>query len=157
MSKQENSTCRKKQYQKIGYDLKLSIIAEISNGQISINHAAHKYQISRASISYWMKKLSSFEQTKKSVSLKDEIKKLKEEIERLEFIKDFQQDIIADFELTTGQELAKKSLPDALYKEVEAKKKNLLKQSGSTNASGYQDKLSTNDKKSKNSKPNKPK
>jgi transposase-like protein len=155
MSKQENSTCRKKQYQKIGYDLKLSIIAEITNGQISVNHAAHKYQISRASISYWMKKLSSFEQTKKAVSLKDEIKKLKEEIERLEFIKDFQQDIIADFEITTGQELAKKSLPDALYKEVEAKKKNLLRQSGSINASGSQSKPSTNEPKPKKSGPKK--
>ena len=144
MSKQENPTCRKKQYQKIGYEMKLSIIAEITNGQISINHAAHKYQISRASISYWMKKLSSFEQTKKSVGLKDEIKKLKEEIERLEFIKDFQQDIIADFEITTGRELAKKSLPETLYKEIEAKKKDLSKRNGSANVSGSQDKPSTN-------------
>ena len=156
MSKQENSTCRKKQYQKISYDLKLSIIAEISNGQISVNHAAHKYQISRASISYWMKKLSSFEQTKKTVSLKDEIKKLKEEIERLEFIKDFQQDIIADFEITTGQELAKKSLPETLYKEVEAKKKNLLKQNGSTNVSESQSKPSTSGSEQRKSARNKP-
>lgn len=140
-----NSFCRKKQYQKISYDLKLSIIAEITNGQISVNHAAHKYQISRASISYWLKKLSSFEQTKKAVSLKDEIKKLKEEIERLEFIKDFQQDVIADFENITGEELSKKYLPDSLAKEIEAKKKSLLKQNGSTNVSGSQSKPSTND------------
>ena len=139
-----NSSCRKKQYQKISYDLKLSIIAEITNGQISVNHAAHKYQIFRASISYWMKKLSSFEQTKKAVSLKDEIKKLKEEIERLEFIKDFQQDVIADFENITGQELSKKYLPDSLAKEIEAKKKSLLKQNGSTNVSGSQSKPSIN-------------
>jgi hypothetical protein len=32
----------------------------------------------------------------------DEIKKLKERIEELEFVKDFQQDIIADMELITG-------------------------------------------------------
>lgn len=151
MSKQENSTCRKKPYQKIGYDLKLSIIAEITNGQISINHAAHKYHISRASISYWMKKLSSFEQTKKAVSLKDENKRLREEIERLEFIKDFQQDIIADFEVSTGLEFAKKSLPESLMKEIDAKKKDLSKRNGSTNASGSQNKPSTN-----GSKPNRP-
>jgi len=150
-----NSSCRKKQYQKISYDLKLSIIAEITNGQISVNHAAHKYQISRASISYWLKKLSSFEQTKKAVSLKDEIKKLKEEIERLEFIKDFQQDVIADFENITGQELSKKYLPDTLAKEIEAKKKSLLKQNGSTNVSGSQSKPSTNDSMQNASKRNK--
>ena len=149
MSKQENSTCRKKQYQKIGYDLKLSIIAEITNGQISLNHAAHKYQISRASISYWIKKLSSFEQTKKAVGLKDEIKRLKEEIERLEFIKDFQQDIIAGLEVEAGLELAKKSLPEPLMKEIEAKKKDLSKRNGSANASGSQSKPSTNEQKPK--------
>lgn len=147
MEPSENSSCRKKQYQKISYDLKLSIIAEITNGQISVNHAAHKYQISRASIDYWLKKLSSFEQTKKAVGLKDEIKKLKERIEELEFIKDFQQDIIADLEATTGQELAKKSLPGTLAKEIEAKKKGLSKRNGSTNVSGSQNKPSTNDRK----------
>ena len=152
MEQSENSPCRKKQYQKISYDLKLSIIAEITNGQISVNHAAHKYQISRASIDYWLKKLSSFEQTRKAVSLKDEIRKLKEKIEELEFIKDFQQDIIADFEVTTGQELAKKSLPGTLTKEIEAKKKDLLKRNGSINVSGSQSKPSTN-----GSKPGKPK
>lgn len=144
MEPSENSSCRKKEYQKISYDLKLSIIAEITNGQISVNHASVKYQISRATISYWLKKLSSFEQTKKAVSLKDEIKKLKERIEALEFIKDFQQDIIADFEVTTGREIAKKSLPETLSKEIEEKKKNLLKQNGSTNVSGSQNKPSTN-------------
>lgn len=78
------------------------------------------------------------------MSLKDEIKKLKEKIEELEFIKDFQQDIIADFEVTTGQELAKKSLPGTLTKEIEAKKKDFLKRNGSTNVSGSQNKPSTN-------------
>lgn len=151
MSKQENPTCRKKQYQKISYDLKLSIIAEITNGQISINHAAYKYQISRASISYWMKKLSSFEQTKKNVGLKDEIKKLKEEIERLEFIKDFQQEFIAEVEMETGKDYSKKYFPESLSKEIDAKKKDLSKRNGSTNASGSQNKPSTN-----GSKPNKP-
>lgn len=157
MNTPENSTCRKNQYQKISYELKLSIIAEITNGQISVNHAANKYQISRASISYWMKKLSSFEQTKKSVSLKDEIKKLKEEIERLEFIKDFQQEFIAELELESGKELAKKHLPESLIKEIDAKKKDISKRNGSTNASGSQSKPSTNAQKPNKSERNKPK
>ncbi len=78
---------RKNQYQKVSFDFKLSVIDEIHNGLISINHAAKIYNISRSSITYWMKKLSSFTQNKKGMSKNDEIKKLKERIEALEFIK----------------------------------------------------------------------
>lgn len=41
------------------------------------------------------------------MSKNDEIKKLRERIEELEFVKDFQQDIIADFEHITGEHLSK--------------------------------------------------
>lgn len=74
-----------------------------------------------------MQKLSSFEQNKKGMSKNDEIKKLKERIAELEFIKDLQQDIIADFEVTTGEEISKKSLPETLEKEIAKKKQNLTK------------------------------
>lgn len=57
----------------------------------------------------------------------EELKKLKEKIEELEFIKELQQDIIADFEVTTGQALAKKYLPETLAKEIEKKKRDLTK------------------------------
>jgi transposase-like protein len=135
MNTQQNSTCRKKEYQKISFYLKLSIIDEIINGQISVNYASKKYQISRSSITYWMKKLSNFKQKSTSMGKNNELKKLRERIEELEFIKDFQQDIIADFENITGEELAKKYLPEALVKEIEKKKQALLKQNGSINAS----------------------
>jgi hypothetical protein len=74
-----------------------------------------------------MQKLSSFTQNKKSMSLKEENKKLKERIEALEFIKDLQQDIIVDFEKVTGQELSKKYLPETLANEIARKKKKLSK------------------------------
>jgi transposase-like protein len=119
--------CRKNEYQKVSFDLKLSIIAEINNGQISANYASKKYGISRATLAYWTKKLSNFESKSKAMSKNDEIKKLKERIEELEFIKDFQQDIIADFEVSTGLDIAKKSLPETLVKEIEKKKRDLLK------------------------------
>lgn len=135
MKTTKNSPCPKKEYQKIGFDLKLSIIDQIANGQISVNHAAKLHGISRSSITYWIKKLRSFEQNSKTMSKNKELKKLKERIEELEFIKDFQQDIIAEFEVSTNLEFAKKSLPEALLKEVEKKKRDLLRQSGSTNAS----------------------
>lgn len=127
MALTEKTDCRKKEYQKVSFDLKLSIIDKISNGQISINHAAEVYNISRSSITYWMQKLSSFEQNKKGLSKNDEIKKLKERIEELEFIKELQQDIIVDFEKITGEELSKKYLPEALEKEIEKKKRSLTK------------------------------
>ena len=128
--KEQNEHCRKTSYKKVGYDLKLVIIDQIQNAQISINHASHKYQVSRASIYYWLKKYSTLEQKKQGMSKKDEIKKLKEKIEELEFVKDFQQDIIADMELITGVDMSKKSLPKTLADEIEKKKQNRLKENG---------------------------
>jgi len=125
MGTQNNGTCRKKQYQKVSFDLKLSIIDQIANGQISLNHAANKYNISRSSIDYWIKKLSNFDNKSNTMSKNDQIKKLKERIDELEFVKDFQQDVIADFENITGEHLSKKYLPEALAKEIEKKRQSL--------------------------------
>lgn len=61
------------------------------------------------------------------MSTNDQIKKLKERIEELEFVKDFQQDIIANMEIITGVDVSKKSLPESLAKEIEKKKRNRLK------------------------------
>jgi transposase-like protein len=127
MTQTKKADCRKKQYQKISFNFKLSIIDEIKNGLISINHASEVYNISRSSITYWLQKLSSFEQNKKAMSKNDEIKKLKERIQELEFIKDLQQDIIVDFEKVTGEELSKKLLPETLANEIQRKKKRLIK------------------------------
>lgn len=130
METNKKQPCRKKSYQKVGYELKLFIIDQIHNGRISINYASKKYDVSRSSIDYWMKKYSTLEQKKIGMSKKDEIKKLKDKIAELEFIKEFQQDIIADMELITGVDMAKKSLPKTLAKEIEKKKQNRLKENG---------------------------
>lgn len=122
--KKEKNNCPKKAYQKIGFELKLTIIDEIQNGRISVNYASKKYNISRSSITYWLNKHSTIEQMKKGMSKQDEIKKLKERIEELEFIKEFQQDVILDFERSTGLDYAKKSLPETLKKELDKKRQN---------------------------------
>ena len=127
MPSTSKTACPKKAYQKVSFDVKLTIIDKIHNGQISVNHAASVYNIPRSSINYWMQKLSSFTQTKYGMSKNDELKKLRERIEELEFVKDLQQIIIADFEKETGLEFAKKLLPEALVKEIERKKKCLTK------------------------------
>lgn len=143
--KTQNKTCPKINYQKVTFEHKLFVIDQIKNGQISVNYASKKYDISRSSINYWIKKYATFEQNNKGMSKDREIKKLKERIEELEFVKDFQQDIIADMEIITGVDLSKKSLPETLAKEIELKKKNLLKENGSINASGLVNKPSTKD------------
>ena len=127
MENPKNQHCRKIEYQKIGFDLKLFIIDQVTNGQISINHASKLHGISRSSISYWMKKLRTFDQNSRTMSKNQEIKMLKKRIEELEFIKDFQQVVIAEIEVTTGIDFVKKSMPETLIKEIEKKKKDLLK------------------------------
>ncbi|NJB37790.1 helix-turn-helix domain-containing protein [Croceivirga sp. JEA036] len=62
MEESKKTPCRKKKYEKVGFELKLFIINQIHNGQISINHAAQKYDVSRSSIFYWIKKYSTLEQ-----------------------------------------------------------------------------------------------
>ncbi len=140
----------KKSYQKTTLETKLLVVDQILNGQISTNFASKKYDVPRTTINYWLRKYSTLVQQNTGMSKNDEIKKLKERIEELEFVKDFQQDIIVEMELITGVDMSKNSLPKSLAKEIELKKKNRLKENGSINALGSVNKPST-----KESKPNK--
>ena len=148
--KTQNEHWRKKSYQKVTLETKLLVVDQILNGQVSTNFASKKYDVPRTTITYWLRKYSTLVQQNIGMSKNDEIKKLKEKIEELEFVKDFQQDIIADMELITGVDMSKKSLPKTLAKEIERKKKARLKENGSINALGLVNKPST-----KESKPNK--
>ncbi|MEL0645350.1 helix-turn-helix domain-containing protein [Olleya sp. Ti.3.14] len=143
--KTKNEHRLKKSYQKATLETKLLVVDQILNGQISNNQASKKYDIPRTTISYWLRKYSTLVQQKMGISKNDEIKKLKEKIEELEFQKDFQQDIIADMELITGVDMSKKSLPKTLAKEIEQKKKQRIKENGSMDVLGYLNKPSTKD------------
>ncbi|TAF62407.1 MAG: DNA-binding protein [Flavobacterium sp.] len=127
METQKKDPCRKRNGREISFDFKLSVIDEINNGLISLNYASKKYNISRSTIEYWRNKLSNYASKSKSMSKEQEIKKLKERIEELEFVKDFQQDMIVEFEKITGEELSKKFLPEHLAQEIQRKKKKLSK------------------------------
>lgn len=118
-------SCRKRNGKETSFEFKISVIAEIANGQISANFASKKYNISRSTIAYWQKKLSNYIMEKKFKSKEDEIKALRERIYDLEGIKDFQQDVIIEFERVTGKELSKKYLPEKLANEIQRKKKKL--------------------------------
>ena len=117
--------CRKRNGKETSFEFKISVIAEIAHGQISANFASKKYNISRSTIAYWQKKLSNYIMEKKYKSKEDEIKALRERIYDLEGIKDFQQDVIIEFERVTGKELSKKYLPEKLANEIQRKKKKL--------------------------------
>ena len=143
--KTQNEHWRKKSYQKVTLETKLFVVDQIQNGQISTNFASKKYDVPRTTISYWIRKYSTLVQQNTGMSKNDEIKKLRELIEELEFVKDFQQDIIADMELITGVDMSKKSLPETLAKGIELKKKNLLKENGSISVLGLVNKPSTKD------------
>ncbi len=127
MDTQKKPPCRKRNGREVSFDFKLSVIDEINNGLISVNYASKKHNISRSTIDYWMKKLSNYAAKSKGVSKNDELKKLRERIEELEFIKDFQQDMIVEFEKVTGEELSKKFLPEHLAQEIQKKKKKFTK------------------------------
>ena len=118
-----SATAEKKKYVKPSYALKRKIINQVSNGLISKNAASKRYRISRSLIDYWMKKFSALEEKDRVMNKDQEIKKLKERIEALEFIKDFQQDLIVEYELETGDIKSKKYLPEQLSKEIEQKRK----------------------------------
>ena len=148
--KTQNEHWRKKSYQKVNLETKLLVVDQILTGHISNNQASKKYDVPRTTIAYWLRKYSTLVQQNNGMSKNDEIKKLKEKIEELEFQKEFQQDIIADMELITGVDMSKKSLPKTLAKEIERKKKAIIKENGSMDVLGLANKPSTKD-----SKPNK--
>ncbi len=127
MDTQKKTPCPKRNGREVSFEFKLSVIDEINNGLISANYAAEKYNISRSTIAYWIKKLSNYAAKSRRMSKEQEIKKLRERVEELEFIKDFQQDMIVEFEKVTGEELSKKFLPEHLAQEIERKKKKLTK------------------------------
>ena len=125
METTNQDACRKRNGKETSFEFKIAVIAEIANGQISANFASKKYNISRSTIAYWQKKLSSYIVEKKFKSKEDEIKALRNRIYDLEGIKEFQQDIIIEFERVTGKELSKKFLPEKLANEIQKKKKKL--------------------------------
>ena len=130
METENNDTCRnfdklnsQRNGKETSFEFKIFVINQIANGLISANFASKKYNISRSTIAYWQKKLSNYMTEKKYRSKDDEIKALREKIYDLEGIKDFQQDIIIEFERVTGKELSKKFLPEKLANEIQRKKK----------------------------------
>jgi transposase len=79
----------KKSYQKVTLETKIFFVDQILNGQLSTNFASKKYDVPRTTITYWLKKYSTIVQQNLGMNKQDEIKKLKERIKELAFVKDF--------------------------------------------------------------------
>ena len=127
MELENSNPSRKTNGKECSFEFKTFVIEQINNGQISLNFAAKKYNISRSTLDYWRKKLSNYTSKHKAMNKEQELKKLRERIEELECVTDFQQDLIANFELVTGKELSKKYLPEHLSNEIQRKKRLLSK------------------------------
>jgi transposase len=89
-----------------------------------------------------LKKYNTVVNQSTGMSKLNEIKKLKERIEELEFVKDFQKDVFADMEFIIGVDLSKKLLPKTLVDEIALKKTNILKENGAINVLGLTNKPS---------------
>ena len=127
MKLEDHPSCRKMNGKNCSFEFKIFVIEQINNGQISLNFAAKKYHVSRSTLDYWRRKLSNYSSKNNAMSLEQENKKLRELVEELQFVKDFQQELIVEFEKVTGKELSKKFLPESLSDEIQRKKKRLSK------------------------------
>jgi transposase len=88
--KTQKEPWRKKNYKKLTLELKLFVVDQIQNGQIPTSFASKKQDLPRTTVSYWIRKHSTLAQQNRGMNKLDEINKLKEHIEELEFVKDFQ-------------------------------------------------------------------
>lgn len=109
--------------------VKIKIVDEIENGYLSLRYASIKYHVSRSTLMVWRERYGKHPKRMKDKNLSPEkkIKKQKKRIEELELMLDLQREIIADFELITGNETIKKSLPKQLIDAVEKTKRERLR------------------------------
>ena len=111
------------------YPLKIKVVQEIENGYLSLRYASIKYHVSRSTLDDWCERYGKHHRRMKDKNLSPEkkIKKQQGRIEELELLLDLQREIIVDFELITGNESIKKSLPKPLLDAVEKTKRERLK------------------------------
>ena len=101
-------------YQGYSWGLKISIIEQIENGQISINQAAKKYGVSRSGIQKWMQRFGNLDKKLRAMggrSPKQEIKELRKKISNLETERDILESAIEIIEDEYGVDVRKKYLP----------------------------------------------
>jgi len=107
------SQAEKITYQGYSWGLKISIIEEIENGQISINQASKKYDIGRSTIQKWMNKFGNLDKKLREMggrSPKQEIDELKKKLARMEMERNILESAIEIVEEEYGLDVKKKFL-----------------------------------------------
>lgn len=100
-------------YQGYSWGLKVSIIEEVENGQISINQASKKYDIGRSTIQKWMNKFGNLDKKLREMggrSPKQEIEELKKKLARMEMERNILESAIEIVEEEYGLDVKKKFL-----------------------------------------------
>ena len=115
------STPDRKKRPVYSYPFKCTVVDQIENGYLSLRFASIKYKVSRSTLDDWCKRYGTDPKhmENKNKSLQKKTKEQQKRIEELELMLDIQREIIADFEILTGTEVAKKSLPKPLADAVE--------------------------------------
>lgn len=115
-------------YQGYSWGLKITIIEQIENGQISINQAAKKYGVSRSGIQKWMQRFGNLDKKLRAMggrSPKQEIKELRKKISNLETERDILESAIEIIEDEYGVDVRKKYLPESLRRTLSKIKRGL--------------------------------
>jgi transposase-like protein len=124
--KKEQTKAPQITYQGYSWGLKISIVEEIENGQVSINQASIKYGIGRATIQKWIKKFGNLDRKLREMggrSPKQEIEELKKKIKQLETERDILNTAIEIVEEEYGVDVKKKFLPESLKATLRKQKK----------------------------------
>lgn len=103
-------------FYRYSYVFKKQVIEEVENGQISMNQAAKKYDISRSTIQKWFTKMGNLEKRIKGLqgmSPRQKLRDMSARIKRLEQEKEilsFAMDMISE---EVGTDMLKKYLPES--------------------------------------------
>jgi len=111
-------------YYRYSYSFKKQVIEEIENGQISMNAAALKYEVSRSTIKKWFDKMGNFDKKLRSMqgrSPKQKMLSMKTRIDRLEEEKEILSFAIDMISEEVGTDMLKKYLPES-HKNIRKRK-----------------------------------
>lgn len=109
----ETNQAAKITYQGYRWGLKISIVEEVENGQISVNQASIKYGIARSTIQKWIKKFGNLDRKLRDMggkSPKQEIEELKKKLKKAEMQRDILETAIEIVEDEYGVNVKKKFL-----------------------------------------------
>lgn len=97
------------------WGLKITLVEEIENGQLSISQAAKKYGVSRSAVEKWVKKYGNLDRKLREMggkSPKQEIKELKKKLDDSELKNSILETMLDILEEDYGIDVLKKHYPE---------------------------------------------